>query len=54
MGRNESLNDSPTLMAMDKAYVENDGWPIAGLVFLLTIAVLFLSLAFRSDAPAAF
>ncbi|MBY6082778.1 complex I subunit 5 family protein [Ruegeria arenilitoris] len=29
-------------------------WPIAGVVFLLTIAVLFLSLAFRSDVPAAF
>ena len=25
MGRNETLNDSPTLMAMDKAYLENDG-----------------------------
>ena len=25
MGRNEMLSDSPTLMAMDKAYVNSDG-----------------------------
>ncbi|MEM7012198.1 MAG: DUF1585 domain-containing protein, partial [Verrucomicrobiota bacterium] len=25
MGRNETLDDSPTLIAMDKAYVESDG-----------------------------
>ncbi len=36
MGRNETLNDSPTLMAMDKAYTESDGSFSEALVALLT------------------
>ncbi len=36
MGRNETLNDSPTLMAVDRAYVESDGSFKELLVSLLT------------------
>ena len=36
MGRNETLNDSPTLMAMDQAYLENDGSFRALLTALVT------------------
>lgn len=36
MGRNETLDDSPTLMAADRAYVENGGSFKALLVSLLT------------------
>lgn len=36
MGRNESLNDSPTLMAMDKAYLQSDGSFQELLVALVT------------------
>ena len=36
MGRNETLNDSPTLMAADRAYVESDGSFDELLVSLLT------------------
>lgn len=36
MGRNETLNDSPTLMAADKAYVKSDGSFKELLVALLT------------------
>ncbi len=36
MGRNETLNDSPTLMAADEAYVESDGSFQELLVSLLT------------------
>ena len=36
MGRNETLNDSPTLMAMDKAYVESGGSFKETLVALIT------------------
>ncbi len=36
MGRNETLNDSPTLMAADKAYVDSDGSFKELLVSLLT------------------
>ena len=36
MGRNESLSDSPTLIAADKAYVENGGSMKALLVSLLS------------------
>ncbi|MGC6567732.1 MAG: DUF1588 domain-containing protein [Akkermansiaceae bacterium] len=36
MGRNETLSDSPTLMAMDKAYVESSGSFRETLVALLT------------------
>ena len=36
MGRNESLNDSPTLIAMDKAYVESNGSFKETLVSLFT------------------
>jgi hypothetical protein len=35
MGRNEILSDSETLIAMDKAYVENDGSFKETLVALL-------------------
>ena len=36
MGRNETLNDSPTLMAMDKAYVDSGGSFKETLVALIT------------------
>jgi len=36
MGRNETLNDSPTLIAADRAYVENGGSFKALLISLLT------------------
>lgn len=36
MGRNETLNDSPTLMAMDKSYLESDGSFKELLVALVT------------------
>ena len=36
MGRNETLDDSPTLIAMDRAYVESDGSFNETLVTLLT------------------
>lgn len=36
MGRNESLDDSPTLMAMDRAYVKSDGSFRETLVALIT------------------
>jgi hypothetical protein len=36
MGRNELLSDSQTLIAMEKAYVENDGSFKELLVALLT------------------
>ena len=36
MGRNETLNDSPTLIAADRAYVESGGSFKAMLVSLLT------------------
>lgn len=36
MGRNESLHDSPTLMAMDKAYLESNGSLKETLVALVT------------------
>ena len=36
MGRNETLDDSPTLMAMDKAYLDNDGSFKELLVALVT------------------
>ncbi len=36
MGRNETLDDSPTLMAMDKAYVESEGSFKETLVALVT------------------
>ena len=36
MGRNETLNDSPTLMAVDRAYVDSDGSFKELLVALLT------------------
>ena len=36
LGRNETLNDSPTLMAADKAYVENGGSFQEMLVALLS------------------
>ena len=36
MGRNEMLSDSETLIAMDKAYVENEGSFKETLVALLT------------------
>ena len=36
MGRNEMLSDSPTLMAMDKAYLESDGSFRETLVALIT------------------
>ena len=36
MGRNETLDDSPTLMAADQAYVESGGSMKALLVSLLT------------------
>ncbi len=36
MGRNETLNDSPTLMAADKAYVDSSGSLTETLVILLT------------------
>ena len=36
MGRNETLNDSPTLMAMDTAYIESDGSFQELLVALVT------------------
>lgn len=36
MGRNESLDDSPTLIAADRAYVENDGSFKELLISLLT------------------
>ncbi len=36
MGRNETLSDSPTLIAADKAYVENGGSMKALLVSLLS------------------
>jgi hypothetical protein len=40
MGRNETLDDSPTLMAMDKAYVDSDG------SFNKTLVALFTSDSF--------
>lgn len=36
MGRNETLDDSPTLMAMDKAYLDSDGSLKELLVALVT------------------
>ena len=36
MGRNETLDDSPTLMAMDKAYLESNGSFKETLVALVT------------------
>ena len=36
MGRNETLDDSPTLMAMDKAYVDSGGSFKETLVALVT------------------
>ena len=36
MGRNETLDDSPTLMAADRAYVESDGSFTELLVSLLS------------------
>ena len=36
MGRNETLDDSPTLMAADKAYIDSDGSFKEMLVSLLT------------------
>ena len=36
MGRNETLNDSPTLVAADRAYVDSDGSFKELLVALLT------------------
>lgn len=45
MGRNETLNDSPTLMAMDKAYVDSEGSLKETLVALVTSD----SFLFRKD-----
>jgi hypothetical protein len=45
MGRNESLNDSPTLMAMDKAYLDNGGSLKETLVALVSSD----SFLFRKD-----
>ena len=36
MGRNETLNDSPTLMAMDQTYQDSDGSFKETLITLLT------------------
>ena len=47
MGRNETLNDSPTLIAADKAYVESNGSFKELLVALLTSD----SSLMRKDAP---
>ena len=47
MGRNERLNDSPTLMAADQAYVESDGSFKELLVALLTSD----SFLMRKDEP---
>jgi len=41
MGRNETLNDSPTLIAMDRAYVESDG-SFRALLTALVVSDSFL------------
>ena len=47
MGRNETLDDSPTLIAADRAYVQHDGSFKELLVSLLTSD----SFLMRKDSP---